>query len=332
MSELMALDRVVADGFHNAFTDLLFWHGHYYLSFRKAQHHGVTPPGEVSILRSADLTTWHTAAVLSTGGDDRDPKLVDAGDKIGVVFGTWVPRWRAGSLPNSNDDLISHVSLSRDGLAWSAPAQVLGVNYWLWRVLADAANGFYCAAYHFPVRSRRLERSIHLLLSDDLLEWRNLGTMRELDDQGEAVLYRAKPDTLRCIIRRNAGDGCSFLGECAAPYHEWHWRSLGVCIHAPVMLETEIGWICSGRSRPRDLPPGTVPPDSGSHTSIWRIPETGGAEHVLTVPSAGDCSYCGFANAPDGTVLMSYYSQHDRLPLDGGMPTPADVYVAHIKV
>ena len=54
MSELMALDRVVADGFHNAFTDLLFWHGHYYLSFRKAQHHGVTPPGEVSILRSAD--------------------------------------------------------------------------------------------------------------------------------------------------------------------------------------------------------------------------------------------------------------------------------------
>ena len=332
MSELLHLDRVVADGYHNAFTDLLFWRGHYYLSFRKAQHHGITPPGTVVILRSADLTDWEPAAVLNTGGDDRDPKLVDAGDKIGVVFGTWFPRWNADSLTNGDEDLISHVSTSRDGLCWSAPKQVHGINYWLWRVLADGANGFYCAPYHFPGRARRTDRSIHLLHSDDLLEWRHLGTMRELDDQGEAVLYRSAPDTLRCIIRRNGSDGCSYIGESSAPYTDWQWRSLEVCIHAPVMLETETGWICSGRSRPGDLPPGTVEPDSGSHTSVWRIPDEGAAEHLLTVPSAGDCSYCGFAKAPNGDVLMSYYSQHDRMPLDGGMPTPADVYIARIKM
>ena len=52
----------------------------------------------------------------------------------------------------------------------------------------------------------------------------------------------------------------------------------------------------------------------------------------FTVPSAGDCSYCGLAFDPDGNVAMSYYSQHGRLPLPEGPPTPDDVFLARIEI
>ncbi len=44
MPELVSLQRVVADGYHNAFTDLTHWQGHYYLGYRHAQTHAVDPP------------------------------------------------------------------------------------------------------------------------------------------------------------------------------------------------------------------------------------------------------------------------------------------------
>ena len=333
MVQLLDLQRVVHDGFHNAFTDLLRWKGHYYLAFRKAQEHGVAPPGEVVILRSADLTAWEDCARISTGGDDRDPKLIDAGDHLAIVFGTWFPRWADGSLKGEvTHDLVSHVCVSRDGLIWSAPRQVYGVNYWLWRVFASADEGFFCSAYHFPRRSSRTERSIHLLHSDDLFDWHLVGLMREGDGPGEPVLYQPGPGVLHCVIRREAPDHRTWLGRARAPYTEWEWNDMGVMIHAPVVIEIEGKWLVAGRSRPQDLPKGTVPADSGAHTSLWRITEEGLAEHLLTVPSGGDCSYCGFAQDPEGQLLMSYYSQHERLPLPAFPPTPADIFLARIRL
>lgn len=332
MAELLHLRRVVADGYHNAFTDLLFWQGHYYLAFRRAEQHGTRPGGEVVVLRSADLDTWRECARLATGGDDRDPKLIPAGPTLGLVFGTWYPRWSANSLPNQAEDLICHMCLSRDGLAWSQPRQIYGPNYWLWRVFASAGEGYFCAAYHFAHRPNRPERSLHLLRSEDLLDWRSSGMILQGGSPGEPVLYQPEPGTLRCVIRREGEDHNSWLGSSQAPYTDWQWRDLGVMIHAPVVVQAGEDWLVAGRSRPADLPPGTVPADSGAHTSLWRLPATGRAEHLLTVPSGGDCSYCGLALDTEGLVRMSYYSQHERLPLDGGQPTPADIFLATIRI
>ncbi len=235
-------------------------------------------------------------------------------------------------LVNNPEDLISHVCLTRDGRAWSSPRQVYGVNYWLWRVLATPAEGFLCAAYHFPFRAHRSERSVHLLRSPDLLQWHLVGLMHEGDGPGEPVLWQPAPGVLHAVIRREADDRCSWFGCSRAPYTQWQWRDLGVMIHAPVVLQVKGEWLVAGRSRPADLPPGTVPPDSGAHTTLWRLVPDARPEPLLTVPSAGDCSYCGLALAPAGEVLMSYYSQHERLPLDGRQPTPADIFLARIRV
>ena len=136
MAQLLSLERIYADGRHNAFTDLLKWREHYYLCFRASENHGIEPPGEIVVLRSADLRVWEECGRLSTAGDDRDPKLVDMGERIAVIFGTWFRRWAEGSIANEPYDLISHACFSRDGsetasgLRWSAPRQMWSPNYW----------------------------------------------------------------------------------------------------------------------------------------------------------------------------------------------------------
>jgi hypothetical protein len=326
MPELLSLETVYADGYHNAFTDLLKWRDHYYLTFRMSENHGFPPNGDILVLRSSDLRSWEPSGRISSEGDDRDPKLIEAGDRLALVFGTWYPRWSARSIANTPADLISHVAFSHDGTSWSAPRQVYGVNYWLWRVL-PAEGRYLCAAYHFPTRQDRQMRSVHLLSSDDLLEWRLVCLMREGGGCGEPALYRPAQGQLHCVIRTLEPDNHSWLGRSEEPYMDWEWSDLGVMIHAPALLKVDDTWIVAGRSQPHDLPPGTVEPESGAHTSVWAIREDR-AQHLLTVPSAGDCSYPGLAFGPDGEVAMSYYSQHERLPLPEGQPTPSDIFLA----
>jgi hypothetical protein len=331
MAKLLSVERVYGDGYHNAFTDLVKWKGSYYLAFRTAQDHNCPPDGDVLVLRSSDLRQWAVCGRFDTGGDDRDPKLIDAGDRIGVVFGTWYPRWGDGtrSIVNEPRDLISHVAVSRDGATWSAPRQVYGVNYWLWRILPVEGH-FLCAAYHFGRRSDRLMRSVHLLRSDNLFDWTLVCQMRCGGGAGEPVLFQPEPGRLHCVIRALEPQNHSWLGQSTYPYTEWSWDDLGVMIHAPVVLKVGDRWIVAGRSQSCDLPEVACEPGSGHHCSVWEIDGTK-AKHLLTVPSGGDCSYPGLAFGPDGEVLMSYYSQHERLPLPSQPPTPADVFLARFR-
>jgi len=108
-------------------------------------------------------------------------------------------------------------------------------------------------------------------------------------------------------------------------------------IHAPVVLEVDGRRIVAGRSQEEDLPAGSFlttreqVAQAGHHTSVWELVD-GGVQHLLTVPSLGDNSYCGLAHGPSGEVAMSYYSQHERLPLPADRPTPADIYVARFRL
>lgn len=330
MAELVGLERVCGDGLHNAFTDLLWWGGHCYLVFRTSESHGIAPPGDILVCRSRDTKAWEVCGRLSSGGDDRDPKLIDAGDRLAVVFGTWYPRWADRSIPGTPFDLISQVCFSRNGTAWSSPRQVWGPNYWLWRVFGDG-EGYLAAAYHLPAREARGSRSVHLLRSEDLLEWRLVTVMRAGYDCGEPPLYRPAEDVLHCVLRATEPDNHSWLGKSRAPYTEWEWRDLGVMIHAPVVIEAGGRWIVAGRSQEQDLPAGAVEPTGDRHLSVWEIVDDK-ARHLLTVPSGGDCSYAGLARGTEGEILMSYYSQHERLPFPAGQPTAADVFLARMRL
>ena len=94
--ELIELSRIVADGYHNAFTDLAFWRGHTYLCYRSAQSRGIDPPGNVVVCRSRELSTWEQVAVFDTGADDRDHRSVpgrgSSTRRIYILWGTGRPQ------------------------------------------------------------------------------------------------------------------------------------------------------------------------------------------------------------------------------------------------
>ncbi len=338
MSELVELHRIVADGYHNAFTDLTRWRGQTYLCYRAAQSHGIDPPGDVVVLRADELSGWTQVACFDTGADDRDPKfVVDGEDRLAVTFGSWYPRWRsAKSLPNAEHDLITHVSTTRDGTCWSTSRQIYGVNYWMWRIFRDAEGVFWCPAYHFGRRDDRDMRTVQLLRSDDLLDWRLVGLMRSGGGPGEPVLFAPEPGQLACVARTLEPRHHSWLGTCQDVSGDWTWNDLGVMIHAPVALQHDGRWLIAGRSQEEDLPAGHFTSyreqgdPNGHHTTVWELDGTK-ARHLLTVPSGHDCSYCGLVAGTDGTVWMSYYSQPERLPLPAHRPTPADVFVARLR-
>ncbi len=70
----------------------------------------------------------------------------------------------------------------------------------MWRLLA-ADGAYWRAAYHFGRRDDRDMRTVHLLRSDDLFDWRVLTQMRSGGRPGETVLYAPESGVLQCIVR-----------------------------------------------------------------------------------------------------------------------------------
>lgn len=61
---------------YNAFTDLTYWNGYYWLVFRTGEGH-VSPNGKIVVYRSTDAENWDEIQKISQNGLDlRDPRVV----------------------------------------------------------------------------------------------------------------------------------------------------------------------------------------------------------------------------------------------------------------
>jgi len=91
MPYIKDMKKIYSDGRHNAFTDMEYWKGYYYVTFQNAGGHAVPGDyGDILVIRSQNLKEWDVCVRLSLGDDhdDRDPALLDMGDELGVFFGS----------------------------------------------------------------------------------------------------------------------------------------------------------------------------------------------------------------------------------------------------
>src|SRR5262245_55870358 len=86
--ELVSVTRIWDRAPHNAFTDLIRWHGKWYCAFREADAH-VGGDGRLRVLESADGKAWEPVGLVQEDGIDlRDPKLsVTPDDRLMIVAG-----------------------------------------------------------------------------------------------------------------------------------------------------------------------------------------------------------------------------------------------------
>lgn len=336
MAHIIRQTTVARDGHHNAFTDLQYWQGCYWVGYRKGAGH-ISMDGEVTVAVSTDRRRFREVAHLKMPGDCRDPKLLPLGDERMALF---FPSWIGG---HERRDLQHYVSYSDNGFDWEPPRPILDRNRWLWRV--RPYNGRYYGLIQDIAGSWADGNEPHeldLAVSDDLETWTDIARIGEGLGLNESDIH-FRPDGEAWVVARTIQQNDrvgSYFAAAQPPYTDWQLTPMHPVVHAPVFLEQEGRLYMAGRCVPlRDGETGFAfgHRRAGWSTAVWRV-EREDFELLLRIPATGDCSYPGLIEAPDGTVCMSYYSQHAydhgvvAPPVATGIGSVADVYFAELDL
>ncbi|HEY5867084.1 MAG TPA: hypothetical protein VI542_16300 [Candidatus Tectomicrobia bacterium] len=327
---------------HHAFTSLASWNGDYYVAYRQAPTHGITPPGVVQIHRvplgclleeewdeSFVSVPRETLSLGNVQADIRDPRLVASEEALYCICGVYQPTWPATALsPNSPWNTIqSYVSYTEDGDSWS-PLQPVGrPGYWIWSAVAVPwLRKWFAAAYHTGGRDETssivllggeslLTLGMHALIYDGS-SLRRSGTIFDHPhvSPAEPVLFVQDATTLGCCLRTETG---MEIGVAQYPYQDWRWHStqtlapISIDIHPSAVLETSHGRLLVGREIQAEYVGVYQPSKYTTTTSLYRLDAQHVSAPLLRLPSTGDTGYAGLCATPDpDRFLISYYSQH----------------------
>ena len=328
MATLERIWRAYEDGRHNAFTDLVRWRNHWWLAFRNGEAHS-SLDGVILVLRSSDLETWELAAKIETEGDDRDAHFVVTDTDLWVYIGSW-------TIEGDQRGFIrSFCSSTADGSTWSQPTQVYEPHVWLWHPVWLEKGFFCCAAYGGQrIEGVNIYGPLLFLRSSDGTTWSQVADIAPPEEElDEAHLYRQPDGTLVGIVRSElTGEklGCRLV-RSHPPYTEWETKHLPTLVHAPCLLPVGDRLLVAGRCLNEQIPAHLSPGSWRSGTALWWL-ENDQLEPALWLPSGGDNAYPGMALADDGSVIVSYYSQHEYLDQPGFQPSgpPASIYLAKV--
>lgn len=304
-AELVEVRKIWDQAPHNAFTDLVRWHGAWYCVFREGKAH-VSPDGSLRVLTSLDGKEWSPAALItSPTADLRDAKITVTPDDRLMLSGAGALHQPAAARHQSM------VWFSRDGRQWTEGAPIGDPNMWLWRVTWDRGAAYSVGYSTDPDPARRFAR---LYRSPDGTRFDTL--VDRLYDQAypneHSLLFDADGSCL-CLLRRDAGPATGLLGYAKPPYTEWTWKDLGVRIGGPQMLRLPDGRIVAAVRLHKEK----------VRTALCLLdPKAATLTEFLALPSGGDTSYAGLA-WHEGLLWVSYYSSHEG---------KTSIYLARVKL
>lgn len=298
------IEKIWDEGVHNAFTDLIFFKGAFYCSFREGNAHvprnGVD--GKVRILKSSNGRRWVSVALLEKPGIDlRDPKLsVTPGGQIMVIMGGSI--YEGGTLKGR----IPQVSFSdNEGSSFSnlqevsIDAQIVSWGDWIWRVTWHKGTG-YAIDYQIGPNERRGPSALYLLETKDGIHF---SKVYQFDIDGfpnEATVRFDTKDSMHVLVRRELGDQMGILAVAASPYINWNFHKLDYRLGGPNLIFLRNGKrIIGTRVHVPEVHLGLLAENPKNNFS-----------EILHLPSSGDCSYPGMIIRKK-TLYLSYYSSHE---------------------
>ena len=317
-AKLLGVRKIWDHGEHNAFTDLIRWHGRWWCTFRESAAH-VGGDGAIRVLESTDGEAWSSAAFVTEKDIDlRDPKfsitpqgrlMINCGGS--VYLGTKVLKGRQ-----------SRVLFSDDGHTWTPPARVLSEGEWLWRVTWHDGVA-YGAAYDnsdgHPGAAPAAEWPLRVYSSRDGLKWDLVTPLSVTDRPNETTLRFLPTGEMVAFVRREAGNYNGMIGTARPPFREWTWHESNFRLGGPNFIQAPDGaWIACTRDYTKAKAGSTV----GMTTMLARMDLTGPLVPLLTLPSDRDCSYAGLV-WHEGVLWLSYYSSHEG---------KSAIYLAKVKI
>lgn len=316
-AEIVEVKKIWDKGAHNAFTDLILWHGRWWCTFRESEAH-VGGDGVIRIISSKDGTTWESAAALAEKDVDlRDPKFsVTPDDRLMLVCG--------GSIYLGTKQLKGRrprVSFSKDGTTWTTPEKILSEGDWLWRVTWHDGVAYgvsYRSGATAADRTSGKEWDLILFKSRDGVAWTEHAKLAVPDQPNETTVRVLADGRMLAMVRREAGTRNGWFGESRPPYTEWTWRESNLRWGGPDFLELPDGRLIAGTRQypsPAEGPKGKVSTIVASIDGARLVP-------LVTLPSGGDTSYPRLV-WHEGLLWFSYYSSHEG---------KTSIYLAKVKL
>ena len=302
--ELVNVQRIWDKAAHNAFTDLIHFHGHWYCVFREGQSH-VSPDGALRVITSADGNDWKSAALLTS----KDSDLRDAKITVSPTGQLMLAGAEALNQPKTHRHQ-SLVWLSSDGRNWGQAHEVGNRDNWLWRITWHGDK-----AYGFGYGCRQDNRGLTLFQSIDGQQFVPLieQVVVEGTYPNETSIVFLPDHTAYCLLRQDGEPNNGFVGLSKPPYRTWQWQQLNLRIGGPHMIRLPDGRLLAA-VRLYDSPVRT--------SLCWLDPVTATLTEALRLPSGGDTSYAGLV-WHDNLLWISYYASHEG---------KTSVYLAKVRV
>lgn len=301
---------------HNAFPDIRFYKGNFYMVFRESQVHVHEKPeddGKIRVLQSSNGTDWKPFQLIEKKGFDlRDPMLEITSDNRLMLL-------MAGSIYDGSKLMggLNHVSFLQE--QFTAPqavqydAELQSKHNWLWSITWNKGTG-YGIVYQFePNKANKLM----LATTKDGLHY-SLKT--KLDVEGttnESKLMFVNNKQMLMVVRRDGKPSMGAFGVSKAPFTKWSFSDMKIQLGGPHLVRlSKKYWILSTRS---------FNADRSVCTSLFALNKKGETTKLMTLPECGswDCSYPGM-EIHNGILYVSYYSSHED--------KKAKIYLATVSV
>ena len=179
---------VVNNGKHNAFTDLIYWKGEFYLTYRIADFHSGSIKSKIVTMSSPDAKKWKELALLDGNGSDiRDPKFAIVRDRL-FIFTLKGAHFFASPTKSA-------YSFSTDGKSWTKFEDINFTGWLIWR--PKTADGI---TWYAPFFWHNLGQS-YLMKSTDCINWSFTGKLYNGDNANETEMTFVNDSTLMAVGR-----------------------------------------------------------------------------------------------------------------------------------
>jgi len=150
---------VESDYTHNAFTDMVYFEGNFYLTFRSAAHHSPVDDSIIVILKSEDAEDWKTVEKFAVAGKDiRDPKMAVIGNKLFLYVVVRVLK------SGSEEVTTTRYSYTVDGKNWNLLKDIEPEDKRFWRPKTYDNNTWFCPIFE--------DGDVKLYSSTDGINWK----------------------------------------------------------------------------------------------------------------------------------------------------------------